>query len=98
MPYVGGERARLADIEAQLGKCYLQNSPYCSRFVALALDEEWLHLLVLQDLHGCLLGSVALRDREERLLRLRSHRAREVVLGDGVVFGRHGRVQQWHDV
>src|SRR4051794_38128468 len=63
-----------------MGKCYLQNSLCCSRFVALALDEERLHLLVLQDLHGCLLGSVALRDREERLLRLSHHRAREVVL------------------
>jgi hypothetical protein len=36
-------------------------------------DEEGLHLLVLQDLHGRLLGSVALPDREERL---RRHRAR----------------------
>src|SRR5664279_755076 len=65
---------------------------------ALALDEERLHLLVLQDLHGCLLGSVALRDRQELLLRLRHHRARQIVLVDGVVFGRHGPVQQWHDV
>src|SRR5450631_282663 len=81
-----------------VGKCYLQNSLCCSRFVALALDEEGLHILVLQDLHGCLLGSVALRDREERLLRLSHHRAREVILVDGVVFGRHGPVQQWHDV
>lgn len=76
-----------------MGKCYFQNSPCCSRFVALALDEERLHLLVLQDLHGCALGSVALHDREERLLRLSHHRAREVILVDGVVFGRHGPVQ-----
>ena len=81
-----------------MGKCYFQNSPCCSRFVALALDEERLHLLVIQDLHGRLLGSVALRDREVRLLRLRHHRTREVILVDGVVFGRHGPVQQWHDV
>src|ERR1017187_3484288 len=81
-----------------MGKCYLQNSLGCSRFVALALDEEGLHLLVLQDLHDCLLGSVALRDREERLLRLRHHRTREVILVDRVVFGRHGPVQQWHNV
>src|SRR5215471_11476684 len=45
-----------------MGKCY-QNSPCCSRFVALALDEERLHLLVFQDLHGCLLGSVTPRSR-----------------------------------
>src|SRR5580704_8286994 len=57
----------------------------CSRLVALALDEEGPHLLVLQDLHGCLLGSVALSDREERLLRLRHHYSREVVLVDRVV-------------
>src|ERR1019366_8087652 len=69
-----------------------------SRLVALALDEEGLHLLELQDLHGRLLGSVALRDREERLLRLRHRRAREVVPVDRVVLGRHGPVQQWHDV
>src|SRR5689334_3434327 len=81
-----------------MGKCYFQNSPCGSRFVALALDEERLHLLILQDLHCRLLGSVALRDREERLLRLPHHRAREVVLVDGVVFGRHGPVQQWRDV
>src|ERR1035441_4559459 len=30
----------------------------CSKLVALALDEEGLHLLELQDLHGRLLGSV----------------------------------------
>ena len=47
----------------------------CSRLVALALDEEGFHVLVLQDLHGCALGSVSLRHREERLLRLRHHRA-----------------------
>src|SRR5450432_1217112 len=41
-----------------------QAACYCSRLVVLALDEEGLHLLVLQDLHGCLLGSVGLRDRE----------------------------------
>src|SRR6478752_5917877 len=35
-----------------MGKYYFQNSPCCSRFVALALDEERLHLLVLQDLHS----------------------------------------------
>src|SRR5262245_3674373 len=29
---------------------------------------------------------------------LRHHRAREVVLVDRVVFGRHGPVQEWHDV
>src|ERR1035441_5944280 len=81
-----------------MGKCYLQNSLGCSRFVALALDEEGLHLLVLQDLHDCLLGSVALRDRQELLLRLRHHRARQIVLVDGMVFGRHVPVQQWHDV
>jgi hypothetical protein len=75
-----------------------QAACHCSRLVALALDEEGLHLLVLQDLHGRLLGSVVLRDREERLLRLRHHRAREVVLVDRVVLGRHGPVQQWHDV
>src|ERR1700729_4159117 len=56
-----------------------------SRLAALARDEEGLHLLVLQDLHGRLLGSVALRDREQRLLRLRHHRAREVVFVDRVV-------------
>src|SRR3954468_11164672 len=49
-----------------MGKCCFQNSPCCSRFVALALDEERLHLLVRQDLHGRLLGSVAPRDREVR--------------------------------
>src|SRR5262245_2256300 len=81
-----------------MGKCYFQNSLCCSRFVGLALDEEGLHVLVLQDLHDRLLRSVALRDREERLFRLRHHRAREVVLVDGMVFGRHGPVQQWHDV
>jgi hypothetical protein len=47
----------------------------CSRLVALALDEEGFHVLVLQDLHGCALGSVSLRHREERLFRLRHHRA-----------------------
>src|SRR5258708_30338909 len=36
----------------------------CSRLVALALDEEGLHVLVLQDLRGCALGSVSLRHRE----------------------------------
>ena len=41
---------------------------------------------------------VALRERKERLLRLRHQRAREVVLVDRVVLGRHGPVQQWHDV
>ena len=76
-----------------MGKRYPQNSPFCSKFVALAFDEEWLHLLVLQDLHGYALGSVALHDREERPLRLSQHRAREVILVDGVVFGRHGPVQ-----
>src|SRR5215475_3425255 len=81
-----------------MGKCYFQNSLCCSTFVALALDEERLHFLVLQDLHSRLLGSVVLRDREERLFRLRHHRAREVILVDGVVFGRYGPVQQWHDV
>ena len=55
--------------------------------------EEGLHLLVLQDLHGRLLGSVALRDREERLLRLRRHCACEVILVDRVVLGRDGPVQ-----
>src|SRR5215471_12961605 len=80
-----------------MGKCYLQNSLCCSS-APLALDEEGLHLFVLQDLHSWLLGSVALRDREERLLRLRHHRAREVIFMDGVVFGRHGPVQQRHDV
>ena len=69
-----------------------------SRLVALSDDEEGLHLLVLQDLHARLLGSLALRDREERLLRLRHHRAREVVLVDRVVLGRHDPLQQWHDV
>src|SRR5436305_6580467 len=69
-----------------MGKCYFQNSPSCSRFVALPLDEERLHLLVLQDLHGCLFGSVALRHREERLLRLSHHRAREGIPVAGVVF------------
>ena len=73
-------------------------SLFGSRLVALALDKEGLHILVLQDLHGRLLGSVTLRDCEERLLRLRHHRAREVVLVDRVVLGRHGPVQQWHDV
>src|SRR5689334_23219308 len=53
-----------------MGKCYLQNSLCCSS-APLALDEEGLHNLVLQDLHSCLFGSAALRDREERLLRLR---------------------------
>src|SRR6202035_322910 len=48
----------------------------CSRLVALALDEEGLHVLILPDLHGCALGSVSLCHREERLLRLRHHRAR----------------------
>jgi hypothetical protein len=38
-------------------------SLFGSRLVALALHEEGLHLLELQDLHGRLLGSVALRDR-----------------------------------
>ena len=46
-----------------MGKCYFQNSPCCSRSVAIALYEERLHLLVRQDLHGCILRSVALRDR-----------------------------------
>ena len=54
----------------------------CSRLVALALDEKGLHLLVLQDLHDGFLRSIALHDREERLLRLCHHRAREVVLVD----------------
>src|SRR5689334_24967181 len=70
----------------------------CSRLVAVALDEEGLHLLVLQDPHGRLLGSDALRDRKERLLRPSHHRAREIILVDGVIFGRHGPVQQWHDI
>src|ERR1700680_2600609 len=70
----------------------------CSRLVALALDEEGLHLLVLQDFHDRILRSVALRDRKERLLRLRHHRAREVVLVDRVVLGWTGPVQQWHDI
>jgi hypothetical protein len=69
-----------------------------STLVALAPDEEGLHLLVFQDLHGRLLGSVALRDREERLLRLPHHRARDVVLVDRVVLGRHDPVQQWHNI
>src|SRR5215467_12358309 len=81
-----------------MGKCYFQNSLGCSGLVTLAFHEERLHLLVLQDLHDWLLGSGALRDREVRLLRLRHHRTREVVLVDRVVFGRHGPVQQWHDV
>src|SRR6476646_10103012 len=50
-----------------MGKCYFQNSPCCSRFVALPLDEERRHLFVLQDPHGRLPGTVALRDRQERL-------------------------------
>src|SRR3984957_12035896 len=70
----------------------------CSRLVALALDEEGLHLLVLQDLHDRPVGSVHLPDREELLLRPRHHCAREVALVDRVVPGRHGPVQQWHDV
>jgi hypothetical protein len=64
-----------------MGKCYFQNSPCGSRFVALALDEERLHLLVLQDLHGRLLGSVALRNREECPIRLSHHSTGQVVLG-----------------
>src|SRR6516162_7857025 len=51
-----------------MGKRYSQNSPCGSTFVALAFDEEWLHLLVLQDLHSWFPGSVTLRDREVRLL------------------------------
>src|SRR6476646_5785266 len=34
-----------------MGKCYLQNSRYCSS-VPRALVEEGLHLLVLEDLHS----------------------------------------------
>lgn len=52
------------------------------RLVAIAFHEEGLHFLVLQDFHGRLSRSVALRDCEERLLGLRHHRAREVVLVD----------------
>jgi len=48
---------------------------------------------MFQDLYDRLLGSVALRDREERVLGLRHHCAREVVLVDRVVLGRHGPVQ-----
>src|SRR5215831_6560571 len=59
-----------------MGKCYFQNSLCSSRFVALALDEEGLHLLVLQDPHRRLLWSAAVCDREECLFRLRHHRAR----------------------
>src|SRR5579885_169049 len=81
-----------------MGKRYPQNSPCCSKFVALALDEEWLHLLVLQDLHSWPPRSVTLRDREVRLLRLRHHRASEVVLVDRVILRRHRPVQEWHDV
>jgi hypothetical protein len=44
------------------------------------------------------LGALPYAIREERLLRLRHHRACEVVLVDRVVFGRHGPVQQWQDV
>src|SRR5690348_4551297 len=75
-----------------MGKCYLRRSLCCS-CAPLALDEEGLHLLVLQDLHSCVFGSAALRDREQRLLRLRHHRAREVILMDGVILGRQGPVQ-----
>jgi hypothetical protein len=45
-----------------------QTACCCSRLVALALDEEGLHLPVLQDLHSRPLGSVALRYREELLV------------------------------
>ena len=79
-----------------IGKCYFQNSRCGLRFVAFAFDEARLHLFVLQDLHIRLLRSVTLRDHEECLLRLRHHRARDVILVDGVI-GRHGPVQQWHD-
>jgi hypothetical protein len=54
----------------------LRSALVCSRLIGLALDEEWLHVLVLQDLYGRPLGSVALRDRKERVLRVRHHRAR----------------------
>jgi hypothetical protein len=37
----------------------------CSRLVALALDEEGFRVLISQDLRGCALGSVSLRNREE---------------------------------
>src|SRR5215471_21584295 len=40
----------------------------CSRFVALAVDEEGLHFLVLEDLHGRLPGSFAPHDCEDRVL------------------------------
>src|SRR5690348_3843739 len=81
-----------------IGKLYSQNSLCWSGLVALALDEKGLHLPVLQDLNSWLLGNVALRDREVCLLRLRHHRTREIVLVDRVIFGRHGPLQQWHDV
>src|ERR1017187_7355785 len=64
-----------------------------SRLLALAPDEEGLHFLVLQNLHGRPLRSTALRDRKECLLRLRHHSAREVVLVDRVVLGRHRPVE-----
>src|SRR5579862_6376670 len=76
----------------------LNHSVRCSRLAAIALDEEGLHLFVFQDLHHRFPGSTGRRDREERLLRLRHHRAREVVFVDRVVLGRHGPVQQWHDI
>ena len=65
-------------LKAALRKISGGESRFCcrSRLVVIALDEEGLHVLVLQNLHGRLLGSAALRDREERLLRLRHHRAR----------------------
>src|SRR3954453_4884033 len=51
-----GPEARTKVIESSesgmnRGKCYFQNSPCRSSFVALALNEERLHLFILQDLH-----------------------------------------------
>jgi hypothetical protein len=55
----------------------------CSRRVAVARHEERLHLPVLE--HRRRRGAFILREREERLLRLRDHGARQVVLVNRVV-------------
>src|ERR1700730_11765420 len=82
------------NIRAQTPQRFNPTQAACwrSRLLAFALDEEGFHFLVLQNLHGRPLRSVALRDRKECLLRLRSHPAREVVLVDRVVLGWHGAV------
>ncbi len=57
----------------------------CSWCVAIACHEERLHLLVLENLYRRSRGALALREGEKRLLRLRDHGARQLVLVNRVL-------------